>query len=62
MLQKYKYIFGIVYNIFSDSLSKQDGRKKGEENVRSILSLTTEAMGVCPSADGGRIRCRETTR
>jgi hypothetical protein len=31
MLQKYKYIFGIVYNIFSDSLSKQDGRKKGKK-------------------------------
>jgi len=33
MLQKYKYKFGIVHNILSDSLSKQDGRKKGEKNV-----------------------------
>jgi hypothetical protein len=35
MLQKYKYIFGIAYNILSDSLSKQDGwKEEGGENVR----------------------------
>lgn len=34
MLQKYKYIFGIVCNIFSDSLSKQDGRNVGRENFK----------------------------
>jgi len=33
---------------------------QSQESVFLFLLLTTEAMGICPSADGGSIRCPST--